>query len=884
MRRELSGRGRRLRPIPAPLAGTRLVRDNVGLSTHGRGARVVAFEEAVDLAAGGAGRRFGFRAALADRPRLAAGVYLALVRQLYSAKPAVVLGSAAGALLAGAVASWRAADPWPLALTVLAALLTVSLLPLKRAFERAGPAGDAAAAPWERRWLLVSGGYSLAVGAMAVRAFHVTDDLVVHMIMFAVCLAGVATVLRNFVRPRVLLAQFAGLLVVPLLGLAATGDPTYVALAVAGAALAYNVSQIGLDLYRKTVDGLVRNARFRAALDNMHHGLCMFGADRRLLVHNDRYLELFGFSADVVRPGISTRGILEHSVAIGNHSAEDIDAIHERVVESFSGAQVSFLHAIRDKTLAVTHSPMPDGGWVATFEDITDRLTSEAALRESEEHYRHRVELDPQTAWMVDEHGQMIEISSRWVDYTGQPKAAALGRGWMAAIHPDDLPAVMENSRRATDTRSNNDMTFRLRSASGDYRWFRARAFPRLGPDGRIKRWYGYSEDIHEQVRASDRLRESERKLSTLVGNLPGVAYRSAPVAPWRLEYVSEGTLALTGYAADEFISGRMTWADVMHPDDVEPVDRRIAEALETGERFLETYRVIHRSGEVRWVLERGQPVFSADGELLALEGFIGDISEQKAAEAKLRQLQGELFRVSRVSAMGAMGAAIAHELNQPLAAAANYAAAVRLLLERGSPPLGEVSEAAARVGTEVLRAGEIVRRLRQLVANGEAAVAAEDLAGLVEASDVLALVGARELGVSYRLELAAGVAVAADRIQIQQVLLNLVRNAVEAMRDADRRELVIAATATDAEARIVVQDSGPGIPREVKDHLFEPFSTTKEGGMGIGLSICRTIVEAHGGRIWVEDAPGGGARFAFTLPLAEAMASEARRADAPAA
>jgi two-component system sensor kinase FixL len=249
--------------------------------------------------------------------------------------------------------------------------------------------------------------------------------------------------------------------------------------------------------------------------------------------------------------------------------------------------------------------------------------------------------------------------------------------------------------------------------------------------------------------------------------------------------------------------------------------------------------------------------------------GFIRDLTERQETEGRLHELQSELLHVSRLSAMGQMAATLAHELNQPLTAVTNYCQAMRRMLATGGEPdLSRLREAVNLGAEQALRAGQIIRRLREFVARGETEKRVESVAKMVEEASALALVGAKEHGVKVRLAIDARARnIIVDKIQIQQVLLNLMRNAMEAMEGSARRELEIAAVARSDAIEFSVIDTGPGLTPEVEEHLFQPFVTTKRHGMGVGLSICRTIVEAHGGRLWTEPTPGGGATFRFTVP-----------------
>lgn len=243
-------------------------------------------------------------------------------------------------------------------------------------------------------------------------------------------------------------------------------------------------------------------------------------------------------------------------------------------------------------------------------------------------------------------------------------------------------------------------------------------------------------------------------------------------------------------------------------------------------------------------------------------------LEEQRRAEARARELQSDLVHMSRLTALGEMASALAHELNQPLSAVTNYMKGASRLLASDTPPLDKMREAVSKAGDQALRAGDIIRRLRDFVSRGETERRIESLQKMIKEAAALALVGAREHGVRshFRFDPAVDL-VLADRVQVQQVALNLIRNAVDAMEGSPRRELtVVTEQLNDGLARISVSDTGPGVSDEVSDQLFQPFVTTKRTGMGVGLSISRTIVEAHGGRIWVEPNPGGGSIFRFTL------------------
>jgi len=259
--------------------------------------------------------------------------------------------------------------------------------------------------------------------------------------------------------------------------------------------------------------------------------------------------------------------------------------------------------------------------------------------------------------------------------------------------------------------------------------------------------------------------------------------------------------------------------------------------------------------------------------------GFIRDLTEREESEARLQEIQNELARLARVNELGEMASTLAHELNQPLAAIANYAqGCVRLLKDVEKGPAARMREALEETAKQSLRAGGIIRHLREFVTRGETEKAPEDLRKLIEEAGALALVGSREQGVRSEFQFTTKAKqVLVDRVQIQQVLINLMRNAMEAMRESRRRELIVrTANAEPGYIVIEVADTGPGISDEIAARLFQPFVTTKANGMGIGLSISKRIVEAHSGAISVNSNDEGGTTFRFSLPIAEEEATHA--------
>jgi two-component system sensor kinase FixL len=330
------------------------------------------------------------------------------------------------------------------------------------------------------------------------------------------------------------------------------------------------------------------------------------------------------------------------------------------------------------------------------------------------------------------------------------------------------------------------------------------------------------------------------------------------------------------GYAADEVI-GRNVRCLMPNPYRAQH-DDYVARYLRTGEK-----RIIGIGREVLGQRKDGAifPLELAVGEVRTaggriFAGFVRDVSARQEAEERLRELQAELVHVARLSAMGEMASALAHELNQPLTAIINYAQAARRALGSADDARqGTLASLLDKASQQATRAGQIIHRLRQFIAKGETERALEDLNAVVEEASALALIGTAGKRIAVRRAFAADLPpVLIDRVQIHQVVTNLLRNSIDALAEVERREIVLATRRAGADAiEVTVADSGPGLDPALAGRLFQPFVTTKPEGIGIGLSICRSIVDAHGGRLWASANPDGGTTFHVLLPVVRAGA-----------
>lgn len=446
--------------------------------------------------------------------------------------------------------------------------------------------------------------------------------------------------------------------------------------------------------------------------------------------------------------------------------------------------------------------------------------------------------------------------------------------GWKNGVHPDDYEGAAAELRRCMRAGEPFNHEYRVLRASGDHVWHRFAIRPAWTGDGRVTGWYGTGFDIDVFRKTDDALRESERSLRELVETAPALIWCMTPAG--EPIYFSRRLREFFGFDVAgkdrPGISRLQSILDaVIHPDDLDRVNERFAHSLRTGSAYALTHRQRRFDGAYRWVETRIAAMRGEDGAIVQWNGVCLDIEDQIRAQEELRQAQDKLARASEAASLAELSASIAHEVNQPLAAIMTNAQACRRWLAADPPNAERARTIIERVERNAQSAADVVSHIRALFSRTAGPRTLSALGPLVEeVRELLAEeLAHRRIPLDIRLEQGLP-PVPIDPVQIQQVLVNIVRNAIEAMADvpADRRSLCLEAVLAQDAVRFDIRDTGPGLAEP--DRAFDAFFTTKVQGMGMGLAICRSIIEAHGGRLQAENGTPAGACFTFTLPLGQ--------------
>lgn len=521
--------------------------------------------------------------------------------------------------------------------------------------------------------------------------------------------------------------------------------------------------------------------------------------------------------------------------------------------------------------------------WYGANVDIDDLVRARDDVRVRERELSQLVDMVPGFLWRLAPDGEPTYFSRRMAAYFDTPverfsaKRGGLSASLAAHVHPDDLPRVRQTIARSLAAGAGFSSTHRLRRADGVHRWMSVSAEPLRDDDGVILQWYGICHDIDDQLRIEEALRERERFLWQLVDTLPAMIVCAAPDG--EPVYRSEQLRAYLGYGVDAHGQAAgsnlaATLAQAIHPDDLSAVKTHYTHALATGEAYRRKHRLRRHDGVYNWVETRAAPMRDQAGEIVQWNLICLDIEGEVQAQQALRLAQERLARASQAASLAELSASIAHEVNQPLAAVVANSQACHRWLSSSPPNLERAKITAERITRDATAAADVVSRIRSLFTQSTETRNSTSLAGVIAEAHELMAEEAMGRGARFVIDVADDLPPAIiDRVQIQQVLVNLIRNGMDAM-DAAASESIMSIAAYRAEdgVRIEVTDQGHGIVAPEK--IFEPFFTTKDKGMGMGLAICRSIVESHGGRLWAETREPQGTTFAFTLPAAVSVAS----------
>jgi PAS domain S-box-containing protein len=493
-----------------------------------------------------------------------------------------------------------------------------------------------------------------------------------------------------------------------------------------------------------------------------------------------------------------------------------------------------------------------------------------ASLQSSEDRLRRVINTIPAHVWSTLPDGTVDFVNQRLSDSTGLSADELSHSGWSSIVHADDLARYLSQRQAALAAGEPTENELRIRTGQRDYRWMLVRNVPLRDSLGKIIKWYGTAIDIEDRKRAEEQLRRSEAYLSE-AQRLSRTGSFGWQVSNGEILW-SEETYQIFGYDDAAKPSLRLV-IDRTHPDDRLRVRQLLEQVSTNGEGFDTEHRLLMPDGAVKYLHVVAHAMRDSSG-IVEFIGAVTDITPAKKADESLRKAQADLAHINRVTTMGELTASLAHEVNQPIAAASINAQACLRYLKREQPDPEKAGVAASRMVRDVNRAAEIISRIRMFFRKGAHTQEPVDMNEVIQEMVVLLSSEVIQHSISVRTELAANLpVVSGDRVQLQQVLMNLMINGIDAMKSAEgTRQLTLhSELSDDRQVLVSVHDTGSGLPMDQVDQIFTAFFTTKNDGTGMGLSISRSIVEFHGGRLWAINNSGRGACFKFTLPTAAA-------------
>lgn len=505
---------------------------------------------------------------------------------------------------------------------------------------------------------------------------------------------------------------------------------------------------------------------------------------------------------------------------------------------------------------------------------VEEQWEKAKVLIESETRFRSMADTAPVMIWMSGPDKLCTFFNKGWFDFTGRTIEQELGNGWVEGVHREDFDRCLEIYAKAFDARQEFTMEYRLRRFDGEYCWVLDNGVPRFDSNGTFLGYIGSCIDISERKPAEEALDKQRAFLRQVIDIDPNFIF--AKDRDGRFTLVNQAVADAYGTTVEDVI-GKTDAAFNPNREEVEFFHRMDLEVIDTlQERFIPEERITDAQGKVRWLQTVKRPIIESDGSARQVLGASTDITRRKVTERELQEQRAELAHLTRIATMGELAASLAHELSQPLTAILSNAQAAQRFLSTKPADLGEIKDILKDIVEDNSRAGEVIRRIRALVKKEELEFATLDLASLIR--DVMVLLHSDAVLQNVRVSFQAGSklpSVRGDKVQLQQVALNLLLNAFDAMKDAPANERVVVVRAAMNGTGVVevsVRDHGAGLTSDMLDKIFQPFYTTKRDGLGMGLSISRSIIAAHGGRLWAENNPESGATFYFTLPVEKSV------------
>jgi PAS domain S-box-containing protein len=559
---------------------------------------------------------------------------------------------------------------------------------------------------------------------------------------------------------------------------------------------------------------------------------------------------------------------------MGRVHPEDRDLVLEMVERTSSGGAIDCEYRLlfpddRVKYVRVLARPLEtasDGLEIAgAVVDITEAKRAEEKLRLSERELRTLVEAIPSYVGTALPDGSVDFISQSWLDYTGYSTEQGAGWGWASVIHPEDVDRVMASWQTGLTAGAPVEHELRCRRADGSYHWFLYRSLPLRNAGGNVAKWYGTLTNIDALKQIEYALQMREHELLGIIETIPSMLWSISPTG--EITHLSQRIVEYCGAPLEEILN--RGWEKSIHPDDREETLKAFAQAMSSGESYSAIHRVRRADGEYRWHHSMGEPLRDPQGKIIQWYGLNVDIDERKRAEDHLRDTRNKLSTASRIATVAELSASIAHELNQPLMAVLGNAQAAKRWLASNPPNLAETNASIERILRDIRSADQTMQHIRALFKSEPYEKSDESVLDIIRES--LRFVhedpNKRTVRIDSSIE-GSLPPICVDRIQIQQVFINLISNAIEATDGSKNRAGILLRAFVTQEYEVIVQviDNGTGL--EDTEKIFDAFMTTKEKGMGIGLPISRSIVEAHGGRLWAENNPGGGATFNVALPV----------------